>query len=338
LAYIQDIGTANPQKSLTQSEFYEIYASLTDDKVLQRKLRFITNRSAIDQRYCVDPNILGLLDLPLEDKLAKYHQNAIELAEQAVRSNPAFTTHQDKFTHLIFVSCTGLQAPGVEIDLIERLQLTDQIKRYNITFMGCYAALTGLRLAQDICKEEGNTVLLVSVELCTLHFQNRFDDDYLLSNSLFADGAASVVVTSTPQSARLKVKDSLSRLLKASKKEMSWKISPTGFQMTLSSKVPNSIAESITKEPLFHKNTQEVNWLIHPGGKQIIDGIQNVNKLLFKETEVSRKILRKYGNMSSSTILFVMKEYMHGRDKKNEAIACAFGPGLTLEALLLENV
>lgn len=338
MAYIQDIGTSNPAKSLTQSEFYTRYASLTQDQSLQRKLRFITKKSAIDQRYCVDENILNLLNLPLEDKLAKYHHHAVNLAEQAVRSNPSFTIHQNAITHLVFISCTGLQAPGVEIDLIERLGLQENIKRYNITFMGCYAALTGMGLAKDICKDENNTVLLVSIELCTLHFQNRFDDDYLLSNSLFADGAASAVITSNPHQGKLKVVDSLSRLLKNSKNEMSWKISPSGFLMTLSSTVPSSIAKSMTSQPLFSKPPQEVNWLIHPGGKQIIDGIQRVNELPFTETELSRKILKDYGNMSSATILFVMKEYLAQKNKKKHAIACAFGPGLTLEGLLLENV
>jgi predicted naringenin-chalcone synthase len=232
-----------------------------------------------------------------------------------------------------------MQAPGVEIGLIQHFNLPSDIRRYNINFMGCYAALTGLRMASDICTTPGRTVLMVSVELCTLHFQNQFIDDYLLSNSIFADGAASAIVSSKGTNARFKLEDFESRLLPESQNEMSWKISTDGFLMTLSSEVPKSISKSLNDRPLFNTNPQKLNWAIHPGGKQIIDGIKTTIRLREADVLISRKILKENGNMSSATILFVLNEMQDSSSSDRQKIAtCAFGPGLTLEAALLSYV
>lgn len=339
MSYIQHIGTAAPKNSLTQDEFAEIYSSLTNDSDIKRKIKFLTARSEIEKRHCVEPHIKKLIPLSLEEKLATYHTNAIALAEEAVRDNPAFQKHKDNITDVIFISCTGMQAPGAEIDLIHKLGLSSTTHRYNINFMGCYAALTGLRIAKDITATAGRTVLMISVELCTLHFQHRFEDDYLLSNSLFADGAAAVIITSEKHNATYQLIDFESRLLPTSKDEMSWKISPSGFLMTLSSTVPNTISKSLNQKRLFDKNPQQVGWAIHPGGKQIIDGIKTTLNIDESEVTASRKILSEQGNMSSATILFVLKEMLNNRPSaKKEFIACAFGPGLTLESALLAYV
>ena len=339
MSFIQHIGTAVPKHSLTQSEFAEIYSSMTEDSDIQRKIKFLTARSAIEKRHCVEPDIKKLIGLSLEEKLATYHTNALELAEEAVTSNPAYDEHRENITDIIFISCTGMQAPGVEIDLIQKLGLSANIRRYNVNFMGCYAALTGLRIAKDICATAGRTVLMISVELCTLHFQHQFIDDYLLSNSIFADGAASVIITSEKHNAKYKLEDFESRLLPASKDEMSWKISPSGFLMTLSGEVPKTISKSLVNQKLFGKDPQKTGWAIHPGGKQIVDGIKSTLDLAEAEVSASRKVLLHHGNMSSATILFVLKEMLQNRPSaKDEFIACAFGPGLTLESALLAYV
>lgn len=339
MSYIQHIGTAVPKHSLTQSEFAEIYSSMTEDTDIQRKIKFLTARSAIGKRHCVEPDIKKLIGLSLQEKLATYHTNAIQLAEEAVRSNPAYKEYKNDFTDIIFISCTGMQAPGVEIDLIQTLGLSPNIRRYNVNFMGCYASLTGLRMAKDICTTPGRTVLMVSVELCTLHFQHQFIDDYLLSNSIFADGAASVIITSEKKGAVYKLEDFESRLLPASKDEMSWKISPSGFLMTLSGEVPKTISKSLIEKQLFDKEASTVGWAIHPGGKQIVDGIKSTLSIENDEVLMSRKVLDNYGNMSSATILFVLKEmYVFRASAKKELIACAFGPGLTLESALIRYV
>ena len=339
MSYILDIGTAVPKHAITQEAFSGIYSSMTEDADIQRKIKFLTARSAINKRNCVDPDIKKLVAMSLEEKLATYHSSALELAIEAIKTNPAFDNNKDQITDIIFISCTGMQAPGVEIDLINHFHLPTNIRRYNVNFMGCYAALTGLRMAKDICTTPNRTVLMVSVELCTLHFQNKFIDDYLLSNSIFADGAASVIVSSNNRGARLKLEDFESRLIPNSKNEMSWKISPDGFQMTLSSDVPKSIKTSLDETSLFGKAPSSTGWAIHPGGKQIVDGIKSTLALEESEVAASRKVLLENGNMSSATILFVLKEMLKNKPSdKHELIACAFGPGLTLESALLSYV
>ena len=339
MSYILDIGIAVPKHAITQEEFSGIYSSMTEDADVQRKIKFLTARSTINKRNCVDPDIKKLVAMSLEEKLATYHSSALELAIEAIKTNPAFDNNKDQITDIIFISCTGMQAPGVEIDLINHFHLPTNIRRYNVNFMGCYAALTGLRMAKDICTTPNRTVLMVSVELCTLHFQNKFIDDYLLSNSIFADGAASVIVSSNNRGARLKLEDFESRLIPNSKNEMSWKISPDGFQMTLSSDVPKSIKTSLDETSLFGKAPSSTGWAIHPGGKQIVDSIKSTLHLDESEVSASRKVLLENGNMSSATILFVLKEMLANRpSNKPEFIACAFGPGLTLEAALISYV
>jgi predicted naringenin-chalcone synthase len=312
---------------------------MTTDEDTQRKIKFLTARSAIHKRNCVEPDIKKLVAMSLEEKLAAYHSAALELAIEAIEKNSAFQQNKDAITDIIFISCTGMQAPGVEIDLVNHFKLNTNIRRYNVNFMGCYAALTGLRMAKDICTTPNRTVLMVSVELCTLHFQNKFIDDYLLSNSIFADGAAAVIISSNDTGARLKLEDFESRLIPNSKNEMSWKISPDGFLMTLSSDVPKSIKASLDEKTLFNRKPHSTGWAIHPGGKQIVDGIKSTLELDESEVTASRKVLLENGNMSSATILFVLKEMLANRPSdKAEFIACAFGPGLTLESALISYV
>ena len=339
MSYIQDIGTAVPKHSLSQEEFAKVYSSLTEESDIQRKIKFLTARSSIDKRHSVEPNIKKLVATSLEDKLATYHTNALELAEEAVINNPAYSNNKENITDIIFVSCTGMQAPGVEIDLIQRLRLSNRISRYNINFMGCYASLTALRMAKGICASPKRIVLIVSVELCTLHFQQQFTDDYLLSNSIFADGAASAIITSEKHDAKIQLTDFESRLLPTSKEEMSWKISPSGFLMTLSAEVPKTISKSLKDKNLFNLRPNTIGWAIHPGGKQIIDGIKTTLDLDESELTASRKVLQENGNMSSATILFVLEEKLkNSTTSKEEFIACAFGPGLTLESALMKYV
>lgn len=339
MAFILNTGTAVPENSLTQDEFYTKYEALIEDNLAKRKLKFLLNRSAITKRHCVDPNLFELTELNIYDKLAKYHSHAVSLATQAIFENPSFESSKESLTDIITISCTGMQAPGIEIDLINTLGLSPQIRRYNINFMGCYASITGLRLAQEICSKPNRKVLLVSVELCTLHFQSNSSDDYLLSNSLFADGSASVIISSEKENSKLQLLDFESRIIPETKNDMSWKISDTGFLMTLSASVPNQIQASLQQKRLFNKNSAEVNWAIHPGGKQIVQGIQQLLNLTNMQVEHSYNVLGNYGNMSSATIIFVL-EQMLSQPKNNfdEIIACAFGPGLTLESMLLKYV
>lgn len=336
MSTITHINTALPNRKIEQSDFAEYYSSLTDEEQKARQIKMVCNRSGIDKRHTVVPDLDELEKLNIDDKMKLYHRHSSSLAIESIKGLELNRSELDSFTDLITISCTGMQAPGIEFQLIKEFGLKSNIKRYNINFMGCYAAITGLRLAQEICKTEGRKVLLLSVELCTLHFQKNFESDYILSNSLFADGAAAVVISSSDEQG-LRISDSESRIIANSEEDMSWKISATGFLMNINSKIPQFIKDTFLQENLYQRDLKELQWAIHPGGRQILDSIEEgmgfSNKL-----NRSREVLQEYGNMSSATILFVLERFLKAKGSDEDIIACAFGPGLSFESVLLNVV
>ena len=246
------------------------------------------------------------------------------------------------------VSCTGMSAPGLELQLMEAMGLSPDISRTAVNFMGCYAAVHGLKMANDIVNANpGAKVLVVCTELCSLHFQKTFSENSITAPLLFADGSAAVLVCSDdhPQQG-LKLDSFYSEILKDAKESMSWNLSSSGFIMTLASDVPEIFRADILpmKERAVAKTgylSDEVKYFcIHPGGKRILEAIGQGLSLTDDDLASSYNILRGYGNMSSATILFVLKE-MWGRlmeDKGAHTFAAAFGPGLTMESMILTAV
>lgn len=246
-------------------------------------------------------------------------------------------------THLLTVSCTGFAAPGTDCALIEDLNLSPDIHRFHIGFMGCCAAFPALNLAHSLCLgNEEAIVLVVCVECCTLHFKPRTDDDSLVSAALFADGAAAAIVSALPvrhDDASLHLEGFATRLLPESRSEMAWSVGDHGFDMTLSAYVPRllgrqirpSLEEVLSPAKLEAWRT-EARWAVHPGGRGILDHIEQGLDLPSTALDGSRSILSEYGNMSSPTILFVLERMLSDPSPLEQPwIAMAFGPGLTLE-------
>lgn len=337
MSYITDISTALPKRTIRQQDFAEYYSSCTDDALVKRQINLVCKRSGIDKRHTVVQDLSTLNSQSIDDTMQSFHNQASILAIEAVKGLQLTSVQLHEITDLIMISCTGMQAPGLEFDLIKHFDLSTDIRRYNINFMGCYAAITGLRMAKDICSSPGRKVLLVSVELCTLHFQQVFHPDYILSNSLFADGAAAAVISSEANKG-LHLDDSASRIIPNSEKDMSWRISPNGFLMTLSNEIPNFIKELITNDNLYKRDLKPLQWAVHPGGRQILDSIETAMDLDKTKLQFSREVLRDHGNMSSATILFILQKFLYSSDDQEDIIACAFGPGLTFESLILHVV
>jgi predicted naringenin-chalcone synthase len=206
--------------------------------------------------------------------------------------------------------------------------------------MGCFAAFPALKLAQSlVASDPGAQVLIVDVEACTLHFQKDFQPDVVVANALFADGAAAVLVGGEPGPYRLH--DFRSHIIPGSEGDMAWIIGETGFDMKLSSYVPRLIEGNIgaVLERLFAASGWDRDelklWAVHPGGRAILDKTAQVLGLTAGELEVSYDVLRRFGNMSSVTIFFVLREILD-RGRKGKLFACAFGPGLTVESAFLE--
>lgn len=250
-------------------------------------------------------------------------------------------------THLITVTCTGFSAPGFDYQVVQALNLPPNILRHNIAFMGCYAAFPALRMAHTICSAHPKArVLIVDVELCSLHVQFKPDPDTLVANALFADGAAAALVSgdlSGDASPLFRMDSFASRILPDSTGAMSWRLGEKAFDMTLSAYVPKLIREnlnSLLEESLAESGLSLRDialWAIHPGGKAILDKAREALGLDDTDLEDSWEILRNYGNMSSATIFFVLRR-MAERARTGPVFAAAFGPGLTIETACLEKV
>ncbi|RAU84034.1 type III polyketide synthase [Pontibacter arcticus] len=363
-SYLCAIGTANPPHKIPQMQIADFMATaLQFDETETRKLKALYRVSGIAHRYSVlqdyerqngdftfYPNHVTLDPFPtVQQRMDVYKEHAVNLSEEAVRNClqqvPAVTL--EELTHLITVSCTGMYAPGLDIELVERLNLARSVQRTAVNFMGCYAAFNALKLADSICRANPEAkVMLVCTELCTIHFQKYTQPDHLVSNALFGDGAAAVLMQGKPcQELSLELQSFHCDLEPAGKREMAWHIGDTGFEMTLSSYVPDLIKNGIKQltERLLQglKTTVEEikHFAIHPGGKRILEVIEQELSLTRHDNRYAYQVLRDFGNMSSATVLFVLKAMMQDltlKDANEPVLSFAFGPGLTLESMLLK--
>ena len=324
----------------------------------KRKLGFLYHQSGIDTRYSVIPDYScdieqwefypqteNLDPFPsLEKRMKFFNEKAAPLSIQAIKECINGKLSKEGITHLITVSCTGMSAPGLDLQIMELLELDPNIYRTSVNFMGCYAAIHALKMADAICKTDMNArVVIVCTELCTLHFQRESSINSITSSLLFADGSAAVLVTHESfKKEGLHLDGFYSEVITKGKKDMSWELSSTGFLMTLSGYVPELIEEdfdSLVNKATTHAgiNKNQVNhWCVHPGGKRILDAIGHSLGFLNDELLSCYEILRQYGNMSSPTILFVLKKIMSQlkyRNKEN-IFGAAFGPGLTMETFV----
>lgn len=337
-----------------------VYAMNEQDK---RKMKFLYHQSAIKTRYSVLPDYSlqandwvfypaseNLDPFPdLELRMKWYNDMAPLLSIGAIKKCIADKINADEITHLVTVSCTGMSAPGLDLQVMEALELPKNIFRTSVNFMGCYAAIHALRLADSLCHENKNAkVVIVCTELCTLHFQKDNTIDNITSSLLFGDGSAAVLVTNNDhQDDGLTIKDFYSEVAFKGKKDMSWELSSSGFLMTLSGYVADLIEEdfnSLVENALQHAHLEKADishWCIHPGGKKILTAIQKSISLSENSLSESYNVLKDYGNMSSPTILFVLKEMMdqlnRGKRKRTNIFGAAFGPGLTMETFILTN-
>ena len=284
-----------------------------------------------------------------EKRLSVFRENVLQLSSQAVdnmlQSIPSFDIKQ--VTHLIVVCCTGMYAPGLDIDLVKKYDLSSSVHRTGINFMGCYAAFNAIKVANAFCHQDQNAkVLVVCTELCSLHFQKKPTEDNLLANALFADGSAALLVEAqTNQNIRLKPESFQSALMARTDEDMAWTIGNLGFEMKLSTYVPSIIKSGIAEltGTLLKSTSKEINdirfFAMHPGGKRILENIELELGIPKEKNQDAYFVLRNYGNMSSPTILFVLHSLwnrIRPEDQDEHILSFAFGPGLTLESMLLK--
>ncbi len=359
-AVITAIGIANPAYKRTQQEIVELiaegfYLTPGQKKILKR----IYTSSGIEQRhsvltdYCKLPGEFEFFpndpsaEFPTTaQRMAVYKANALGLALAAVEDCLA-DREKNTITHVITVSCTGMYAPGLDIELVQHLNLSPSTRRTVINFMGCYGAFNGMKVADAICMADPQaSVLLVCVEMCSIHIQKNFTLDNIIGNAIFADGAAAVLIQAQPDTQRyLRFESFYCDIMPQTSQEMAWHIGDFGFDMVLSAYVPDAIKSGIaafTDKLLGHTGypfTDIEYFAIHPGGMKILQACEESLKITRHDNRFSYEVLRQYGNMSSATVLFVLKQIWHGLSKLDEGkkiFSCAFGPGLTFESMLLE--
>lgn len=361
------IGTAVPDYQLKQSQVAAwMIGQLNLSGREADRLRILYERSAIDTRYSAIPDYgcepgdrmlfpetSDLEPFPgVSERMAIFHPPARELALASARQALERVRVSLQPTHVISVTCTGLAAPGLDIDLVTGLDLPGSTIRTSVNFMGCYAAFHALKLADAFCKADPEAVVLVdAVELCTLHFQKLNEPDHLLANSLFADGSAAAVIVSDEKARRLAlpgltIRGFWSELAMHGRSDMAWAIGDTGFLMTLSSYIPDLVKHGIG--PLTDRvfsaaglDTAQVNhWAIHPGGRKILESTASALGFHTDRLESSFRVLRQFGNMSSPTVLFVLKDLWEtALDFSHEetVFSAGFGPGLTLESAVFKT-
>lgn len=361
-SYITRLGTAVPEYKISQEDAAAFMAkTVAREADMIRKIKVLYRATRIRERYSVlgdylspddftfFPNSPDLSPFPTTaDRMAKYREEAAPLGMQAVKK--ALPQEElTSITHLITVSCTGMYAPGLDIDLVNGLQLSGNVQRTCINFMGCYAAFNALKVADSIVGADSEAkVLIVSVELCSLHFQMETDRDQLLANSLFADGAAAVLVEGKPRSGwNLSLDAFRCQLIPQGASDMAWNIKDTGFEMRLSAYVPDLLAgvaneavqALLTDLPL--KGGGIDLYAIHPGGRKVLEALEKALNLPREKNAAAYQVLASYGNMSSATVLFVLEETLANLtpdQDRSRLLSMAFGPGLTLESALMQVV
>ena len=264
------------------------------------------------------------------DRMEIYAREAPKLAVRAIERLPEY----DGVTHLVVASCTGFVAPGIDQIIAQRLNLSPSIERVLIGFMGCYAAVTALRTARHIVRSQPDArVLVVTVELSSLHHQADLDLEPLLAGAQFGDGAAAALIAA--EGPGLVIERGISLALEGTSDLITWDIGNHGFVMRLSGEVPGRIATALTRpdvrEAVLAGETARsiAAWAVHAGGRSILDAVEKGFELAPDALDASRSVLRECGNMSSSTLMFAL-ERIYAR-RPDTGVALAFGPGLAVE-------
>jgi len=358
--YLHAIQTAVPEHSYTQEEAARVMLNALEPGSRASKLTHrIYAHSGIDQRHSVIEDLRtgggdfidgeGHFRSPSTGtRNDHYMRHARPLFERAARKTLDAAPDVDTadITHVVTASCTGFYAPGPDFHLVRDLGLSPDVRRVHVGFMGCYAAFPALTMARAFCADNPDAVVLVvCLELCSLHLEPSDEVDDILAFSVFADGAAAALVSNRAPSdgTAFRFVSMDSTIAPDSEEDMAWTIGDRGFKMVLSTYVPKILEANIEGviDPVLGKsglNRDDItHWAIHPGGRAILDKVRDGLHIDESQLTASRDILRTYGNMSSATILFVLHRVLGSSNPGERVMAMAFGPGLTVETGLLER-
>jgi len=353
-AYLNRIATAVPNHDVHDA-FVAFADTLLTDRRSQILFRRMAERGQIEHRFStVEPRPLSsnaALDADgfycrgafptTAQRMQRFEEFAPGLALKAAGRLNLSDDEKQAVTHVIVTTCTGFSAPGLDLQLVEGLGLRPSVERTVVGFMGCYAAINALKLSRHIVRSEPEAkVLVVSLELCTLHLQETSDLEQVLSFLVFGDGCAAALITSEAQG--LELESFHAELVQEGADQITWNIRDLGFDMYLSGQVPGSLRHALGEGQgriLRDAAVEDFDlWAIHPGGRTILDAVEAAFSLPPKALSASREVLRQFGNMSSATVLFVLKALLDSPGEKGaRGCAMAFGPGLTAETMLFSQ-
>ncbi len=361
--YVHELETLLPPYEATQASLARTLGEWGEDPVTARRVRHVFQKTGIESRHSVIPDFTArgepelfrkdgagrLVEPSTQERNRCYARHAgpmaVALARRLLANSAGF--RREDITHLITVSCTGFVNPGPDFRVITELGLPGTVQRYHLGFMGCYAALPALRLARQLCQADAEAVVMVlCLELCTLHLQVKPTADAILANALFADGGAGALVSArspAPGRPALALDRFHSALAVEGEADMAWEIGEKGFNLVLSSYVPDVIALNLEESVSALLGARGLDpaavryWAVHPGGRAILDKIEGALGLDPGQIAASREVLRECGNMSSVTLLFVLERVLgEATGDPAEVAAMAFGPGLTIESGLFQ--
>jgi alpha-pyrone synthase len=349
-AYINRIASAVPDDDVHDA-FVAFADQMLEDPRVQPVFRRMAARSGIKRRFSVlSPNAANTEftvnahefytrgSFPdTAKRMEIFERFAPRLAHRTLDKLRLTETERRGITHVLVTSCTGLYAPGLDFDILDHLGLDTSVERTVIGFMGCYAAINGLKQARHIVRSEPDAkVLLVNLELCTLHLQETQELEQVLSFLVFGDGCAASLISAEPEGFAM---DSFRSVLIPETRELiTWRIRGVGFDMLLSGKVPGEIGKALAvsgEEVLGQQKPEDITlWGVHPGGKSVLDAVERGLGLREDALAASREVLHCFGNMSSATVMFVLEKLMQKAKPGDKGCAMSFGPGLTAETML----
>jgi alpha-pyrone synthase len=348
-AYLNRIATAVPEHDVHDA-FVVFAEKMLADPRLRAVFRRMVTRADIAHRYSfLDPQqgsrpssrhdaheFYRLGNFPnTARRMELFEQSAPVLMRKAVDRLALSEEERAGITHVLVTCCTGLYAPGLDFEIVDHLGLSPSVERTMVGFMGCYAAINALKLARHIVRSDPKAgVVMLNLELCTLHFQETQELEQVLSFLVFADGAAASLITAREQGFAL---DSFKALtVPETRGLITWKIRGLGFDMLLSGQVPGELARALREGELMRDGIDL--WAVHPGGRSILDAVEKGLELPTDALAASREVLSCFGNMSSATVMFVLQRVMEQARPGQRGCAISFGPGLTAETMRFHAV
>ena len=342
-AYINRIATVVPPHDV-HDRFVEYVSRHLLDGTMAAAFARMARRSGIEHRYSVLPPAASTVTAAIDAdgfytrgafpsigaRMRLFEAHAPNLAVAAIAH--LGIAEPSSVTHLVITCCTGFAAPGLDFEIVDRCRLSPGVERTFIGFMGCYAAINGLKVARHIVRSDpGAIVLAANVELCSLHLRETADLAELLSFLLFGDGCSAALVSARAEGVSIDGFDVLA--IPNTRDFVTWAVRDQSFEMRLSGQLPAALQAALAREPELRGNHRDRLWAVHPGGRTILDAVANGLQLERCALDPSRSVLRDFGNMSSATVMFVLARILGSRNRGKTGLAMSFGPGVVAELM-----